>query len=277
MVDLFDVDAFADTIAQTGASWVCFTTSHGAHYWPGPSEAIDGIMPGRTCKRDLIRDLIDALEKHDIRLMLYYHFGWGPNDNWSEAVGMHEPDPSKWKNFVENHFREVSLRYGEDLVSTGAYIDDCGFIAYQYDAPWEKWAQAIKAGNPNAPIGFSQSWGPSVNPFSELQMTDGGGRKPLPAPEYMFKENGQYEDLFPAFWFHLDGWINKKPYNGAFAASPHYSTQSFIEVFRTMDEANIPVTINLLITSDVTRERPFFNPESIDVMRQVRKAIKGDE
>ena len=44
-----------------------------------------------------------------------------------------------------------------------------------------------------------------------------------------------------------------------------------------LDNENIPVTINLLITSDVTAEKPFFNPKSVEIMRQVRQAIKMDK
>ena len=40
---------------KSGASWVCFTCSHGAHYWPGPSKTIDQLKPGFTCERDLIQ------------------------------------------------------------------------------------------------------------------------------------------------------------------------------------------------------------------------------
>jgi len=207
--------------------------------------------------------------------MLYYHLG-KEDDQWAERSGMCDPDSPTCNNNVESHFREVSLRYGEDLVSTAAYVDDAGWIAYQYDPPWELWNKAIKAGNPNAPAGFSQNWGPCITPFSDLQITDGRGRKPTPAPKYMYLKEGQFEDLFPAFWGHLDGWISKEPYNGKFPHTPPYSTEDYINIFKTMDNANIPVTFNLLITSDVTRERPFFNPVCVEIMRQVKQAIKGD-
>jgi len=275
MVNIFDVEAFADTVAETGAAWVCLTTTHGAHYWPGPSETIDRILPGRTCKRDLIRELIDALAKHDIRLMLYYYFC--PNDNkWTEAVGMKNPNSLTFVNNIESLFREVSIRYGEDLVSTAGYVDGSLWTAYQYDPPWNEWYKAIKTGNPNAPAGFSQNWGPRVSPYSDLQMTDGRGRKPVPAPEYMFQERGQFEGLQAAFWGHIDEWISRVPYHGKFETAPAYTADEYIDIFRRMDDADIPVTMNLMITSDVTRDRPFFNPASVEIMRKVKQAIKGE-
>ena len=39
--------------------------------------------------------------------------------------------------------------------------------------------------------------------------------------------------------------------------------------------ANMPITINLSMTPDVTPDHPFFNPVCIDIMKQVRKAVKG--
>ena len=33
-------------------------------------------------------------------------------------------------------------------------------------------------------------------------------------------------------------------------------------------------TINLAITADVTRNRPFFNPDCLVIMKQVRDAIR---
>jgi len=275
MVNLFDVKAFTDTIAETGASWVCFTTTHGAQYWPGPSATHDRIIPGRTCERDLIRELIDALDEHDIRLMLYYGLNY-KDTAWTKAAGMHEPNSSKYYNNLESLFREMSLRYGEDLVSTAGYIDGSGWTLYQFDPPWELLYKAIKAGNPDAPAGFSQNWGPRVSPFSDLQMTDGRGRKPLPAQPFMFREKGQFEGLQPAFWGHIDEWIRFEPFNGVFPDDPLYTTEEYIELFRSMDEAGIPVTMNMLITSDVTNERPFFNPECVEIMRQVKYALKGD-
>ena len=36
-----------------------------------------------------------------------------------------------------------------------------------------------------------------------------------------------------------------------------------------------PLTINLIMTADVTAEHPIFNPQCMAVMEEVRKAIRG--
>ena len=275
LVDAFDVDAFVEKVVETGASWVTFTCAHGTQHWPGPSKTIDNIKLGFTCKRDLIQELIDGLGKHNIRLMLYYNPNSGMEDLYGNTYGSGEiPDPSGYFNFLEAHFREVSLRYGEDLASTAGYIDDCGWKVYQLDPPWEKFAKAIKEGNPNAPIGFSQNLFPNLTPFSDLVVSDGAGREPEIQPAFLFEKGGQLEGEYPASWFYMDGWSSKTG-NGVFTQKPKFSADKYIEIFKTADEANMPITINLAMTPDVTTEHPFFNPECIEIMKQVRKTVKG--
>ena len=274
-VDLFDVDAFVDKVVEIGASWVCFTCAHGAQNWPGPNNTVDQIRPGFTCKRDLIRELIDGLGKQGIRLMLYYKANSGMKQLYGDLYGDGDtPDPTGYFNFLESHFREVSLRYGEDLATTAGYVDDCGWKVYQYDPPWEKFARAIKAGNPNAPVGFSQNLFANLTPFSDLVVSDGSGREPEIQPGFLFEEGGQLEGQHPAHWFYMDGWSSRTR-NGTFTAKPKFTAEKYIEFFKKADEANMPITINLSMTPDVTADHPFFNPVCIDIMKQVRKAVKG--
>ena len=275
LVDLFDVDAFVEKVVEIGASWVCFTCAHGTQHWPGPSETIDNIKPGFTCERDLIRELIDGLGKHNIRLMLYYNPNSGMEDLYGNTYGSGDkPDPTGYFNFLESHLREVSLRYGEDLASTAGYIDDGGWKVYQLDPPWEKLANAIKAGNPNAPVNFSQNLFPRLTPFSDMVVSDGSGRVPEIQPDFMFAKGGQLEGQAPASWFYMDGWSSRVK-DGVFTQKPKFSPEKYVEIFKSADAANMPITINLAMAPDVTRDHPFFNPESIAIMKQVREAVKG--
>ncbi len=275
LVDKFDVDAFVASVVETGASWVTFTCAHGTQHWPGPSETIDKLKPGFTCKRDLIRELIDGLKKYNIKLMLYYNPNSGMEDLYGNIYGNSgTPDATGYFNFLESHFREVSLRYGKDLATTAGYIDDCGWKVYQYDAPWEKLAKAIKSGNPNALIGFSQNIFPNLTPFSDLVVSDGSGRVPEIQPDFLFEKGGQLEGQYPASWFYMDGWSSRTG-NGVFTAKPKFSAEQYIEIFKNAEKAKMPITINLAMTPDVTKEHPFFNPECIEIMKQVRKAVKG--
>ena len=72
----------------------------------------------------------------------------------------------------------------------------------------------------------------------------------------------------------MDGWSGGTR-NGVWRGKPKFSAEKYIEIFKKADEANMPVTINLASSPYITRNSPFFNPACIDIMKQVRKAVKG--
>ena len=51
--------------------------------------------------------------------------------------------------------------------------------------------------------------------------------------------------------------------------------QEYIVFFRRLAEEEIPVTINVIITADVTDEHRIFNEHCMTVMKPVRNAIRG--
>ena len=276
-VEMFDVKVFADAIEQTGAAWVTFTATHQGFYWPGPNAAIDKISPGRTAERDLLGEIITELDRRGIRTLLYLHTGYNGYDPevWREAVGANDADKSRFSDNIEAILRECSLRYGEKLMGFG-YMD--GALAWDYplNPSWEGWARAIKAGNPKAIVGLSSNRGTTVSPFNELAVTD-GGRELLSVDPQLIGPGKQLGDVTNAWWFLMDheGWYPSKPFKGQHGRGPVYSTEEYVEFFKRMSEANIPVTVNLIMTPDVTDEHPIFNPKCMAVMAEVRKAVHG--
>ena len=275
-VEMFDVDVFADAVERTGASWLTFTVTHGGFYWPGPSDAIDAVLPGRTTKRDLMGEIIEELDQRGIRTLFYFHTNCASSDDpeWAQAVGGLDEVTTKFGDNIEAILRESSLHYGKKLKGY-AYIDATVQKDYPLDPPWERWAMAIRAGNPDALVGFSSQRAASVSPFSDLTVTDGGAS--LSDPDLSLIGPGkQYGDVQPAIWFKMDGWITNGPMNGGFGKKgPRYSSEQYVDYFKKMDQANIPVTINLISTADVVAGHPIFNPECMEIMEAVRKAIRG--
>jgi hypothetical protein len=276
-VDIFDVKVFADAIEHTGAAWVTFTATHQGFYWPGPSAAIDKIAPGRTAKRDLLGEIIDELDGRDIRTLFYLHTGYNGYDPevWREALGANDVDTTRFSDNIEAILRECSLRYGEKLMGFG-YMD--GALAWDYPLrpSWEGWARAIKAGNSKAAVGLSSNRGPTVSPFSELAVTDGGSELRQPDPQ-LIGPGTQLGDVTPAWWCLMDqgGWFINRPMRGQWGPGPVHSTEEYVDFFERMADARIPVTINLLLTADVTDDHPIFNPKCMAVMEEVRKALRG--
>ena len=138
----FDVERFADQAAQTGCSFVVFTTSHGEMYFPAPLKSLDAIIPGRTAKRDLVPELSAALARRNIKLFLYFHLGC--EATWTAISGFYETDSEpyfkKWRSIIE----EAGLRYGPSVA--GWWFDD-GAVTYLYHRPdWPSLTRAAKAG-----------------------------------------------------------------------------------------------------------------------------------
>jgi hypothetical protein len=130
-------------------------------------------------------------------------------------------------------FEETRRRYGRNIGGF-AYIDDGFFRAYQHDPPWEKWFRAIKAGNPNALVGFSPSRGPNVTPFNDLQVGDFGTTLPEPSPSRMFAPGEPREGLHPGWYIAMDGWRTRQPFQGQFHEQPRFSKEQCIGYFRRM-------------------------------------------
>ena len=141
-VEMFDVKVFADAIERTGAAWITFTATHQGFYWPGPNAAIDNISPGRTAERDLLGEIINELDRREIRTLFYLHTGYNGYDPevWREARGAKDADTKRFNDNIEAILRECSLRYGEKLKGFG-YMD--GALAWDYplNPSWEGWGR----------------------------------------------------------------------------------------------------------------------------------------
>ena len=161
----FNVSAFVDQVVQTGAGFVTITTSHGRHYFPAPLKSLDSILPGRTAQRDLISDLADALGKHGIKLMLYYHLGANSDPEWQTATGFWDPDTDRFFGNWMKMMTEIGNRYGDKVA--GFWFDD-GSMNYSFRSPsWEALARAAKAGYPQRIIAFNPWVHPSPTEFQD--------------------------------------------------------------------------------------------------------------
>jgi hypothetical protein len=273
-VNTFDVEAFAKMVEETGASWVIFTTCHGRQMFPAPIKALNNLMPARTTKRDLIAELADALNKRDIKLMLYYNFSLG-DEEFAKAVGVWDNDYDKWFKYLIDFTKEVSTRYGKKLAGWG-YIDST-VPGYEYGLDWEAYSRAMKSGNPEAIVGISDHWWGPFTPFSDLQTSDAGGLIIAPLNSALYQEGRRFEGMQQHFSFVLDGsWIPREPYNGVIRrdakarGGPTLSDEEYLDYFKMMDKADVPITINIMITQDVTDKQPFVNPKSLELLKKIK-------
>ena len=160
----FDVEKFANMVADTGAGFVVFTTSHAGFYFPGPNPEIDSILPGRTCSRDLVGDLADALNRRHIRLELYFHPGHDDTAWWQRTHFEQDKDAyfKQWRAIISS----IGNRYGKKLA--GWWFDDASFTYYPFNPDWERMAAAARAGNPDRVLTYNNWIMPKVTDFDDV-------------------------------------------------------------------------------------------------------------
>src|SRR5882762_6435767 len=71
-----------------------------------------------------------------------------------------------------------------------------------------------------------------------------------------------------------DEWYPEKPMHGEWPKAI-YSTTMRAHCCKFMARAKVPLSINIVITQDVTPHQPFVSPASLEEMAAVRKAVRG--
>jgi len=154
LADAFDVQQFAKDCEEMGVEYVTFTAYHAHLYVLYPSKVVESKLPGHTSKRDVIRELIDALHSKGIKLQLYIHATVGDTmtDEERDALGWHDSTGNykQWNDFFNEFFDEMGARYGTDI--------DSYYIDMIFDYPFldmidrQRLRQTLLAHNPNVVI-----------------------------------------------------------------------------------------------------------------------------
>lgn len=270
MIDDFDVVKFSDMVSETGAAYVVWSVTWISYYFPAPIKAIDNILPGRTCQRDLIGDLANELNKRGIKLILYYHLGHGEqfNKDWWEKNWVSQDDMTK---FVDNFCTittEVSERYGKKL--DGWMIDD-GMI--YYPGPFERMGKALKAGNPNRLIAYNSWILPRFTEFQDFFFGEGNekgidGAGPIGGNGIVAQ--GPQKGLQGFANFILDGpdWGIYKP--ETVITPPVYTKDEIETLVRNAMSRKFAMSFNLLMYEDGS-----VSPASLEMMKYVKSIVRG--
>jgi len=271
----FNVNAFADMVEEAGAGYIIFTTAHGIHYFPAPIQSIENILPGRTCQRDLVAELADALSEREIKLILYYNPGNDPE--WREASGygkwvapdLYDDEECKerfFNNFC-NILTEIGQRYGDKVAG---YFFDGGFetFLYPFNAPWERMFKAAKAGNPNRIITWNNWIFPKITSFQEYWAGELGGALPGPPEKDLF-EDGPQSGLQPHLLPYLDDpWVHDKPNTDI--SPPLFTTQKLVSWVEACISRKFVVSLNIGIYQNGAVSSATF-----EQVKAVRDAIRG--
>jgi hypothetical protein len=278
-VDAFDVERFAAQVASTGAGFVVLTTAHSDQYLPAPIQALDRVLPGRTTRRDLVRDLIGALEKRGIRLVLYYHLGPIEDAEWARATGLFETDSRRLFDNWQAIVGEVGERYGEKLA--GWWFDD-GIYNYYYRSPdWAALDRAAKRGHPGRVVGFNSWKNTSATEFQDFhcgeELVPDGANAPLNRDGSFGGTlvaggdgritGGAFAGLQAAATFMMEGdWVHLGP--DTEAAPPKRSPAQLAELMRTIRRHGATPIVNMLIYQDGE-----IAPSSLASLREARALL----
>ncbi len=153
-INAFDVGRFANMVAQTGASYCFVTATHALEQIPAPIQSLEAALPGRTCARDLLGEMADALIERGVQFALYYNHSCNAEDDpqWQRACGWLDEDKSRFYDIVFGIVRELGERYGERLA---AYWFDSAFTLAPLSPDWQRWTDAAKTGNPDRRICYN--------------------------------------------------------------------------------------------------------------------------
>ncbi len=257
----FNIERFADRIASTGARYLIFTSCHALQWLPGPCDAIERVLPGRTNPRDLIGELAHALRQRNIQLILYYNHSCNHGDDpaWEYAVGFHQPDQSRLISNLLAIIRELGERHGE-LVKAW-WFDSC----YSLDKhggrfPWNDWAAAAKSGYPDRLITFNAGM-MRYYLYTDHQDYEWGEANDLIAvPGAQFTPDG----LQAHRWVCLDNpaWVHSG-YNEALVP-PRFALEDLARYVKTAHRYSVPVTFNI----DVDRNGEFL-PQTLQLLKEL--------
>jgi hypothetical protein len=171
-VEAFDVEGFTRAVAGMGAGYVIMTTSHAEYYIQAPITAVDRVLKGRTSSRDLIADLIAALNSCGIKLFLYYHIGhddYRDSNGWWAHTGYFQNKAVFWEHWQEI-IGEIGGRYGKGLA--GWFFDD-GCAYYPLNPDFDTLTGAAKTGNPDRVVCYNPWIWPRMTDFQDYFCGEG--------------------------------------------------------------------------------------------------------
>lgn len=139
LANAFDVEAYADKMAAMGCEYIVFTAWHYRMVCLYDSDVmLEWDMANHRTDRDLLGEMIDAVNARGINVVLYTHAfdGYdfktaeeGIKVGWGSALKPElspyydkDFDYDKWNNFVNDVYAEVMERYGDRIC--GVWVDE---------------------------------------------------------------------------------------------------------------------------------------------------------
>ena len=271
-VELFDVEAFADTIEQAGGRYVFLTANHAQPHFPAPLSVWERYFPGMTTKRDLVGELARALERRGIALMLYINFTAAYFSKYldgGKTEFQYEPgDFGKYSRFACDVFEEIGEKY-RALVK-GYWIDSCYQVNRQYvNVDFEPIYRASKVGYADRVTTFNYWILPVGTPYTDVWAGEVCDIIALPdARTYSY---GCAAGVRPhALLLMEDNWWQDKL--NKLIVDARFDAERLAEFIRGMNRQGGMATINLQIYQDGG-----IGQSAMKVLKELKKKIYSEE
>jgi Alpha-L-fucosidase len=252
----FDVDKFASMVKKTGADYVIFTANHASPHFPAPLTEWEKIHPGWTTERDLISEMADALQKNNIKLILYFA---------THAYGKFMTvDEAEFTRINETLISEVGNRYKDKVV--GYWLDGWYQCFNKFPGfDFESFYKCSKAGNANRLLALNSWLYPTITVWQDYWAGEVFSSSVSPKSSIIKEGPGkglQFQALLA-----LEGdWVHTK--ENKEIPPPVIETSYLINLIQSC-QGKGPVTLNVLIYQDGS-----ISEKSMDVLKTLRKTFK---
>jgi alpha-L-fucosidase len=275
-VDAFDVSRLVDSLVAAGAEYLLFTSTHALQMLPAPHPVIDKILPGRTCQRDLIAELADALAAKGMSLLVYYNHSCNSKDDppWEQAVGYHDRDKQKFAANLLGIVGHLSERYQDKIKAwwfdSPYSLDTRGphnsvttdMAGFQF--PWQRFTVAAKLGYASRLVTYNAGINETFLYTTHQDYWAGELIDLQHPPQGRFLENG----LQWFGWTCLEdrAWVHAK--RDSEVPPPLYSDEEITSFVRTCNSHQAPMTFNVGIYQDGT-----LAAASVEQLQRVKRAL----
>lgn len=141
----FNAEEWAKAIAESGARYITFTTRHhdGFSMWQSAASPYN-VVDATPFGRDVLAELAQACESHNLKLHLYYSLlDWRRDDYPLGRTGLktgRRTDKQNWtsyRNFMDSQLRELLTGYGpiRAIWLDGYWDHDSDSIPFDWQLP----------------------------------------------------------------------------------------------------------------------------------------------
>lgn len=141
-----DCGQWADAAVSAGMTYACLTTKHHSGFCLWPTKTTDYNVMNSPCKRDVVKDYVDAFRKRGLKIFLYYSILDTHHDIRSGWVG------KKHTQFIKDQLTELFSNYGDiDCLVIDGWDAMWSRISYE-EISFEEIYKHVKSLQPNCLI-----------------------------------------------------------------------------------------------------------------------------